>query len=1419
MDNAMVTGLTATQREALLRAAREAKLARAGESPAAIVASDRTGAIPLSFAQQRLWFLAQMEGGSEAYHLPLGFRLHGRLDERALQGALNALVARHEALRTSFAETEGDPVQRIATPDIGFALERHDLRGRPDADEQLDRWMRQEMSAPFDLSRAPLIRGRLLHLADDEAVLLITMHHIVSDGWSLSVLLRELGALYRQEALPALPVQYADYAVWQRRFLSGARIEAQSAYWRNRLQDAPALLELPTDRPRPICQRHEGGLVPVTFDEELTARLKALGQSCGATLFMTLLAGWALLLARLSGQQDIVVGTPTANRGRKEIEGLIGFFVNTLALRLELPEALSVEDFLKQVRQRALEAQEHQDLPFEHVVELVKPVRSLSHTPLFQVMFAWQNNKAEALDLGGDLSVTQAAPPYMTAKFDLALDLREVDGRIEGGLRYAISLFDRATVERYADYLREALREMVRDPAQDVHRLRFLPAPERARLLDGWNATATDYPREKGIHELFEVQVEQAPDAVAVVCAGRTLTYAALNARANRLAHRLIAQGVKPDDRVATFLDRSIELIVAQLAILKAGAAYVPLDPHAPAARHAWIMEDCAARLLITGAATSLSFAPDAPVLRLEEGGQSAAEGDATNPEPQNGGRRPAYAMYTSGSTGTPKGVLVPHCGVLRLVINNGYGDIGADDRVAFAANPAFDASTFELWAPLLNGGTVVVISHDIVLTPGAFAETLRQERINILWLTVGLFNQMVEELAPVFAQFKLVITGGDILDPKVVARVLSDPPNRPLRLLNAYGPTETTTFATTYDIESLPDETTNIPIGRPIANTRLYLLDPHGEPVPLGAAGELYIGGDGVADGYLNRPELTAQRFLSDPFCGDPGARMYRTGDLARYLPDGNLQFLGRNDNQVKIRGFRIELGEIEGRLAEHPAVREAAVLALDQGMGKRLVAYVAADSDDQLAGSLRAHLSARLPDYMVPAIFVRLDAFPLTRNGKLDRRALPAPDDAAYARAAYEPPQGETEIALASIWAEMLGMERVSRTDNFFDLGGHSFLALRVMSEINRRLKLHLTAPAFFLNPTIEQLARTIARGHHTETNPRVLTLRAGHRGLPIYLMGARPEEIRLNQLMGSDRRIFALDVPMQTAWLSAFAGGDIEALPTIEQLGALYGEILAAHAGSEPCVIAGYCIGGKIGFEAARVVQRAGGNVAFILLLDVRTNTASSYTLGPALESLAQIWHGGVSRQIGDAAFLHRFGAALSDSWTVARFLLSRLPDSVRYRASVIKAWLGKMANRPAPPLVPSGYFDEEGRPIDSLLINRLALCIGRRWHPRKLEAAGVLIRADNPIDMLPGSDPTGGWESLFGHGLKIAQTTGDHHSMMTDAHAASLAQQMDLMLGSYETARNETAPVAGGHATDEQGQLGQAPPPHPEWALAR
>jgi thioesterase domain-containing protein/acyl carrier protein len=523
----------------------------------------------------------------------------------------------------------------------------------------------------------------------------------------------------------------------------------------------------------------------------------------------------------------------------------------------------------------------------------------------------------------------------------------------------------------------------------------------------------------------------------------------------------------------------------------------------------------------------------------------------------------------------------------------------------------------------------------------------------------------------------------------------------------------------------------------------------------------------------------------------------------------------LGRNDNQVKIRGFRIELGEIEGRLAEHPAVREAVVLAQAKESGKQLVAYVVADDDEQLVGGLRAHLAAHLPDYMVPAAFVRLDAFPLTRNGKLDRRALPLPDDEAYARAAYEAPQGETETALAAIWSDLLGIEQISRNDNFFNLGGHSFLALRVISEINKRLKLQVSVPAFFLCPTIAGLAKELEHARHARTKPLVATLREGTTGLPIYFMGARPEEFRLGQLIGGGRRIFTIDAPIFASWLAAFEAADLNALPTVEQLGAYYGKILAEHAGSSPCVIAGYSLGGKIAFEAARVLQGAGGNVAFVLLLDTRAFTWSSYTLGPALESLVRIWRRGGTRQAGEGSSTRRLGTSLRESWILARWLLSRVPNSVQDRVDRIKKRLGQVTQRSVPDPLPSGYFDEAGNPIGNLLFNRFALLIGRLWRPRPLDAAGVLIRADNPENILPGSDPAEGWSDLFTRGLEIVQTTGDHHTMVTEENAALLARQMNLILDRYET--EQTADSADQRATDERRRLGPAPA-YPERTVA-
>jgi amino acid adenylation domain-containing protein len=1038
------------------------------------------GAPPLSFAQQRLWFLAQIDGVSEAYHIPLNVRLKGELHKHALRRALDRLVARHEALRTTFVVADGQAVQRIAPPSLGFALEEHDLAGERDPEGALQKLVAEENAGAFDLQRGPLARGRLIRLGDREHALLMTLHHIVSDGWSTSVLNRELSVLYaafsggRADPLPDLAIQYADYAVWQRRWLSEAMRREQADYWRRTLAGAPAVLNLPLDRPRRSKQDYAGAALRLEFHERLTAALKALSLRRGTTLFMTILAGWAALLSRLSGQEDVVIGAAVANRGRVEIEPLIGFFVNSLALRVDLSGDPSVGELLDRVKTRVLDARRHEDLPFEHVVEIVRPLRSIAHEPIFQTMFAWQNHEEEPLDLPG-LTTTPLGSPRSHAKYDLTLSLGEAGGRIVGDLEYSTALFDRETIERHGGYLSRLLEAMAADETLKIDRLPLLGEAERHRVLIEWNATEADYPRDKAVHELFEAQAARTPQAIAVASDGARLTYAELDAQANRFARRLRTLGVKPEDRVAIALERSIALVVAQLAFLKCGAAYLPLDQNAPLQRQAFMIEDCEARVVVASAGAAVPEAPD--MTRVDLDLKSLAGPDLRDWDPSVGGEGTAYVMYTSGSTGQPKGVLAPHRAIVRLALNNGYADFMPSDRVAFASNPAFDASTMEVWGALLNGACVVVIEHAALIDPQHFGRRLEDESISILWLTAGLFQQYAGALAGPFAGLRILITGGDVVDPGVVARLLA---KSPPRLLNGYGPTETTTFAAAYHIREIAASAPTVPIGRPISNARIYILDRHREPVPIGAPGEIHIGGAGVAHGYLNRPELTAERFVASPFVD--GDRLYRTGDLGRYRSDGAIEFLGRNDFQVKIRGFRIELGEIEARLVAHPAVREVVVDVREDAPGdKQLAAYITAQPDAAApaAETLRAHLAASLPEYMVPATYVRLDALPLTPNGKLDRKALPAPDSSAFAGPARDRPTGETEIRLAGIWADLLRLESVGRHDNFFDLGGHSLLGVRLMFEIRKAFGKTLPVGVLFSAPTVAGLAQALDRG----------------------------------------------------------------------------------------------------------------------------------------------------------------------------------------------------------------------------------------------------------------------------------------------------------------------------------------------------
>ncbi len=1065
-----------------------------------ILPADRSQPLPLSLAQQRIWFLDQLDkAASAAYHMGAALRLLGRLDRGALQATLDRLVARHESLRTRFVAVDGVPYQQIAPADCGLLLRFDDLRTLSGDERETTVAARaaEEARAPFDLSEGPLIRGQLLELAEDEHVLLLTQHHIVGDGWSLGILVREVATLYtafgRGDADPLSPleVQYADYALWQRSWLQGEALTRQVDFWTNHLAGAPALLELPVDRPRPALESHAGGTVPLMMPASLTADLRAFSQRHGVTLFMTLLSGWGLLLSRLSGQTDVVIGTPVANRQRREIENLVGCFVNTLALRLRFTEPLTVASLLAQVKETTLAAFAHQELPFEQVVEAVQPVRSLSHSPLFQTMLALNNTNTSGerpVQLPG-LTLTRVADEQNSTQFDLSLVFAERGERLDGALGYASALFDRATVERWAAFYVRVLEGMVSDATVTADALPILSDADRRQVVVELNDTQAEYPQDTLIHELFEQQAALQPDAVAVLFEDQSLTYRELDARANQLAHELIAFGVRPDDRVAICAERSLEMIVGLLGILKAGGAYLPMDPAYPTERLQSLIEDGAPKVLLTQQAL-LGRLPVAamPTLLLDSDELSArlsAHPTSTPSRRQLGltTHHLAYVIYTSGSTGTPKGVMVEHSSVLNmLTAHAGMCGLTARDRVLQFASFGFDSSVAEIFPAWSVGATVVLRQAEFDLDQ--FGSFLNRHRISVVDLPTAVWQQWSDSLSSgaeaVAESLRLVIVSGESLQSRDAQKWFSHPGSSRIALLNNYGPTEATVNATAYVIEpSRLSDDQAIPIGRPIANTQIYLLDRRGEPVPPGVEGEIYIGGTGVARGYLNRPQWTAERFLRDPFSADPNARMYKTGDLGRWLADGNLEFRGRNDFQVKIRGFRIELGEIEAVLSACVGVREALVIAREDVPGdKRLVAYLVADAGVPLqAAELRTALSMRLPEYMLPSAFVALAAMPLTANGKLDRKALPAPDATSLVVREYEAPQGEIETALAAIWQNLLKVPRVGRQDHFFELGGHSLLAVQLVSRIRAALGVELPLRAVFAGPSLGALAGAVA------------------------------------------------------------------------------------------------------------------------------------------------------------------------------------------------------------------------------------------------------------------------------------------------------------------------------------------------------
>jgi amino acid adenylation domain-containing protein len=1045
----------------------------------------RDGDLPLSFAQQRLWFLDQLEPNSAFYNIPTALRLRGRLNVVALEQSIQELIRRHESLRTTFQEHDGKPYQQIA-PELALPMEKIELTGLPEPQREAEilRLAEQEAQQPFQLNQGPLLRCKLIKVSEQDHVFLLTMHHIISDAWSIGVLIREVAILYQAFAagkpspLPPLPLQYADFAHWQRNWLVGEVLDEQLAYWREQLKGAPPLLELPTDRPRPPVQTFRGKTVSFSLSRSVINALKAISQEEEVTLFMTLLAAFQTLLARYSGQNDISVGTPIANRNRLETENIIGFFVNTLVLRTIIEPEITFRELVGKVREVALAAYAHQDVPFEMLVEQLQPQRDLSHTPLFQVMFVFQNAPAQQFDLT-DLSLSPVEAESGVAKFDLSIILSEIpaaagsaDTGMIVGFEYNTDLFDESTIQRLFDHFAVMLQGIANDPDQIVWHLPLLSETERQQILTDWNATAVEFPHDRCVHERFAQLAQEHPEAIAATYEGQQLTYAELNRRANQLARHLQTLGVKPDTPVGICMERSLEMVVGIMAALKAGGAFVPLDPVYPPERLAYMIEDSGIPVLLTQQMLLENLPQNgAKVIALDaEWEQIASQYAATDLPITTHPDHLAYVIYTSGSTGKPKGTMLGHRGLCNLAqAQQRAFEIRLGTKILQFSSLSFDAAVWETVMALLNLGTLCLAPRNQLASGEGLVTIMKEQQINVVTLPPSVVAVMPDEQLP---DLKVMITAGEKCTAEIVSKWAQG-----RKFFNAYGPTETTVCASMLQV--VQHYRQGPPIGRPIPNFQLYVLDARWQPVPIGVAGELCVGGVGLARGYLGRPDLTADKFIPHPFSSKPGERLYRTGDLVRYLPDGNVEFLGRIDFQVKVRGFRIELGEIEAVLGEHPDVLDVIVLVREDIPGdRRLAAYLVAKPGAELKiAEMRNYLRERLPEYMVPSHFMVMDHFPLTPNNKIDRKALPAPDQSRPdLEIEYVAPRTETEQQLAAICGELLNVKQVGIYDNFFDLGGHSLLATQFMSRLRTAFQVDLPLRVIFEKPRIADLAEEI-------------------------------------------------------------------------------------------------------------------------------------------------------------------------------------------------------------------------------------------------------------------------------------------------------------------------------------------------------
>jgi aspartate racemase len=1189
--------------------------------------------VPLSFGQQQLWLLAQLIAHSPVYNESVTVRLPGVLDVAALEQSFNELIQRHEAWRTSFSLVDGQPVQ-VIHPTLTCRLPVVDLRHLTEAERESEalRLATEEALRPFDLTQVPLLRATLFRLHDEDHRLFIALHHIIFDGFTVyRVFLPELRALYeaytggQPSTLSPLPIQYSDYATWQRNWLQGEKITGQLSYWKRQLTGAPSTLELPTDHPRPAVPAYRGSIQSFALSGSFTAELKAFSRQEGCSLYVTMLAAFSILLFRYTSQEDLLIGTATAGRNQPELQGLLGIFINTLVMRSDLSGNPSIRELLTRLREMTIDAQAHQDVPFEYVVKELQPERGAGQNPLFQVLLMLE---PPIPVLPSGWSLTHMDVNTRTSKFDLSLILEDREEGLLGRFEYDTDLFDDSTIARMVGHWQTLLKSIIQDTTRHISDLPLLTGNEQKQLLEDWNATQTPYPLEKCVHQLFEDQAQRRPEAVALIYENQAMTYRELNERANQLAHRLKRLGVVTEQCVGLYMDRSLEMVVGLLGILKAGGAYVPLDPSYPRQRLAFMLQDTRAMVLLTQPALLDTLPmPGLEVVSLDPSWKAIDQEPVENPLSETRTTNLAYVMYTSGSTGTPKGVEIQHSSINRLVFGVDFARLDEARTILHMAPISFDASTFEVWGSLLHGARCVLYPERIP-TPKNIGALIRKHHVTTLWLTASLFNAVIDDAPEELLGIEQLLTGGETLSVTHIRRAIRMLPGT--ELINGYGPTEGTTFTCCYSIPCDSSKNSrSIPIGRPIGNTQVYILDKYLKPVPVGIPGELHIGGAGLARGYLNQPELTQEKFISHPLSEQPGARLYKTGDLVRYLTDGTIEFLGRLDQQVKIRGYRVEPGEIEMVIGQHRAVLEALVLVHQNKRGeKSLVAYVVPVQERGVTiEDLRQFLKERLPEYMIPSYFILMDALPLTANGKLDRAALPVPEHSRNA-------SGENFVAakliihhqLVNIWEDLLNVRPIGIRDNFFYLGGHSLLAARLVYRIEQTFGKKVSLSTLFARPTIEKLAQYLQQQTEASSRTAIVTIQPGQASKKpfFYLhgdyMGGAFYCFTLARDLGEEQPFYVLE-PYR------FTGLPVP--PAFEVIAASHLQALRSVQPEGPYMLGGFCNGALMAYEMACQLYAAGQKVDLLVLVDPAS--PPHQTLRSLLSRFCAIFHIAEDRQL--------------------------------------------------------------------------------------------------------------------------------------------------------------------------------------------